>query len=254
MRMEKMPEDRKLKVLASSILFRGFDSQTLEAALKLFRCRTEAYEKGELLHPSESPLRAFGLVLSGSVMACADDMDGNMMIMAEVRPGQTFGESLCFLKVGDSPVYIRAAVDSEVAWLYLDDIFSKNANRPTSAMSSEPGLKPDLEPVPDSGSGQYPGLVAELQHRFTAMLAHRTLEMNSRIQVLSKLRIRDKLATFFHEQASTAGSDSFTVSMNREDLAAYIGTERSALSRELSRMKKNGLIDYRGNKFKLIRK
>ena len=239
------PSSSEFKILASSVLFRGMKHEALEEALELFRCRTGAYEKGELLHPPGSPLRCFGLVLSGAVMACTDDMDGNLMIMAEVRPGQTFGESLCFLGIEDSPVYIRASADSEVAWLYLDDIFSNSRNLSVYKSNPDSGTHPDL--------GRYSGLVVELQHRFSAMLARRTLEMNRRIQVLSKPRIRNKLMTFFLQQSSATGSDSFTVSMNREDLAAYIGSERSALSRELSRMRRDGLIDFKGNSFHLLR-
>ena len=78
--------------------------------------------------------------------------------------------------------------------------------------------------------------------------------MNDRIQILSKRTIRDKLLMFFREQSKGAPYSEFTVSMNREELAAYIGTNRSALSRELSQMAKEGVIRFSGHRFQLMKR
>ncbi|MBQ2118632.1 MAG: winged helix-turn-helix domain-containing protein, partial [Clostridia bacterium] len=77
--------------------------------------------------------------------------------------------------------------------------------------------------------------------------------MNSRIQILSKLTLREKLLTFFSDQAKKSGADTFSVPLDRKDMATYLGADRSALSRELSRMKREGLIDYYRNSFRIIR-
>ena len=93
---------------------------------------------------------------------------------------------------------------------------------------------------------------AELQRRFTAALAAKTLMMNNRIQVLSRLTLRGKLTAYFTELAAAQGSSVIHLPMNREDTAAYIGVNRSALSRELARMKAEGLIDYRKNEVRIL--
>lgn len=188
-------------------------------AVKLFHGTVKAYKKGEFLHRPHEGLPRFGLVLSGAVQACCDDLDGNRTIMAEVTAGITFGESLCFLKISDSPVYIFASEDASVLWLSLSDLYT--------------------------GGTEPQGL--ELQKRFTALLAHRTLSMNSRIQILSKLTIREKLLFYFSQLSDGGGT--VRTPLNREDMAAYIGTNRSALSRELSKMKQEGILDYRKNLF-----
>ena len=167
-------------------------------------------------------MESFGLVLEGTIQVYMDDIDGNHMIMATVTAGSTFGESLCFLR-RESPVYIRSVTDSKVLWLSTDRI--KN-----------PGGSPDSRDI-------------SLSTRFTAMLANRALNMNDRIQILSKLSIRDKLVTFFSQYSSQCASDSFTVPFDREDMAAYLGVNRSALSRELGRMRDEGIIDFQKNRF-----
>ena len=76
--------------------------------------------------------------------------------------------------------------------------------------------------------------------------------MNDRIQVLSKQLLRDKLTTYFSQCAVRARSRSFSIPFDRESLAAYLGVNRSALSRELSRMQREGLIRYEKNRFTLL--
>lgn len=206
-------------------LFAGLDASALSKALDILHAETASYKKGAVLQRTGQRMSHFGLVLSGAVQVCEDDFEGNRMIMAEVGEGGTFGESLCFLKTAGSPVYITASLPAEVLWLSPDALF-----------------KADTNP-----------LIRQLELRFTTILARRTLSMNSRIQVLSKLRLRDKLITYFTEQAGAAGSSTFTIAMNRDDLASYMGTNRSALSRELAHMKADGLIDFYRSTFRVVR-
>lgn len=197
-------------ILLKNPLFKGLRLEELEKEIERLDGKIKSYKKGEYLHRPNSKLKQFGFVLSGNVMACASDIDGNEVIMAEVQPGVTFGESLAFLKVSDSPVYVVASTDATVLWLNPE--------------SSE---------------------------RFTSLLATRTLTMNSRIQVLSQKTIRDKLMVYFSELAQRTGGKEFIVPMDREAMASYLGINRAALSRELSKMREEGLIDFNKNKFVL---
>ncbi len=163
------------------------------------------------------------MVLSGLVQVLTDDINGNRMIMANVTSGGTFGESLCYLKVKEPEIYIVAQKPSGVLWLSAE-VFRREAE-------TEFGL--------------------EMKDRFISMLAERALSMNTRIQILSRLTLRDKLTALFTAFADKGGR-SVILPFNRADMAAYLGTDRSALSRELSRMKAEGLIDYRKNSFTLL--
>lgn len=215
-----------LDLIKTSVLFRDMNGAELQKALEVFEAEAVEYKKGDMLHRGYSEMKSFGLVLYGTVQICVDDIEGNRMIMAEAQTGATFGESLCFLGIKDSPVYIYATENSEVLWLSVKNLYA-------------------------DGSDEF---LLGLQRRFTSMLAARTLKMNDRIQVLSKLKIRDKLMTYFSQLSQSCGSKIFQIPVNRDDLAAYIGTNRSALSRELSNMKNDGVIDYYKNTVKLLNK
>ena len=216
--------DRETPALRVHPLFAGMDDGALRNALETLKAESTEYHRGAVVHAPGTPMERFGLVLSGMVQVCVDDIEGNRMIMAEVLPGVSFGESLCFLRTKDSPVYAFAAEDSRLLWLSADALLSEPENRACS----------------------------DLQRRFTAALAAKNLSMNNRIQVLSKLSLREKLTAWFTELAAAQGSDTVRLPMNREDTAAWIGANRSALSRELARMKKEGLIDYRRETIKLF--
>lgn len=218
-----MTEKEYYAVLSACPLFSGMNREETDNAVALMEGKHASYKKGDFLHSPGTPFTVFGLVLSGTVYACSDDINGNRMIMAQVGPGNTFGEALCFLSVPEPPVYVTAATEAEILWL-------------------------SPSPLYDGRGG---GNEAGMQKRFAVLLAGRTLKMNGRIQILSKRSIREKLIVLFSELKSGQNGDSFTVPFSREDMAAYIGTDRSALSRELSAMKREGLIDYRKNVFVL---
>jgi CRP-like cAMP-binding protein len=210
-------------VISENKLFARLSKEDIEYALSFFSSRTEQYKKGETLHVGGEKMSAFGLVISGAVQVGTFDYDGNAIIMAIVTKGQSFGESLCFLG-RESSVYVQALSDTKVVWLSADRI-----KRP----SSDPR---DLM----------------IKERFTAVLAAKTLEMNDRIQILSKIKLRDRLITYFSQNVAKYGSE-FKIPLSREDMAVYLGTNRSALSRELGNMRDEGIIEFERNSFKVKR-
>lgn len=222
--MKQALNERDLSVLRTNPLFRELDREGFERQLSVMKAEKAYGERGETLQLLGEPIRHFGIVLRGAVQVCVDDIEGNRMIMAEVTPGNSFAESLCFLRTKESPVYIFASEDSELLWLSTEDLYA--------------------------GSDAF---YREIQQRFTATLAVKALTMNNRIQVLSRLSLRGKLTAYFTELAAAQGSSVIRLPMNREDTAAYIGANRSALSRELMKMKEEGLIDYRKNEIRILR-
>ena len=206
-------------------LFAGLDEKNLAYALDFFSASERDYKKGDFLNRIGFPLPAFGLVLSGGIQVYMDDIDGHEMIMANVEPGGTFGESLCYLSL-EAPIYIRAISDCTILWLSTDRVCRVEE---TDARA------------------------LTLSARFTAMLARRALSMNDRIQILSKPTLRRKLIAFFTQYAHAQHGYTFEIPFSRADMAVYLGTDRTALSRELARMKREGLIDFHKNSFRILK-
>ena len=213
-----------LHLLQKSPLFGGLSDADFAFALDLMQAEVREYARGEFLRHMGEESSAFGFVLSGAIGIYTDDLDGNRVLMACVTQGETFGESLSYLAVPSSPVYIVAAEDARVLLLRT---------------------APLRHPTLDSR-------VFSMRDRFAAMLASRTLAMNDRIQVLSKRTLREKLRTFFAQNCRKNHAPTFSVPFDREGLALYLGCDRAALSRELSRMQREGILEFYRNSFRIL--
>lgn len=204
-------------------LFAGSNDDGYAAALAALCHRRRVYAKGEYVKRADETMDFFGIVEDGLVQVYYENPDGTRAMMANVEPGESFGESIAYLGQEPLPVTVVAAADTTLS------LFSPAALRSPS--------------TPE---------IAALAERFTAHLARRTLAMNDRIQILSKPSLRQKLLAYFARCSHRAHGKTFRVPFDRESFAAYLGCDRSALSRELSRMKQEGLIDYFKNDFRLL--
>ena len=211
----KVEKKESLSVALAHKLFAGLDEDGFHRALSLFDSKISHYKKGESLRAMGMPFSTFGLVLAGTVQVFSLDMDGNPQMMANVGAGESFGESLAYLATEESPVTVIAAADTAVLWLDIAAVKRASLNGDVLALA--------------------------LTERFATVLALRALFQNDRIQILSKPKIRDRLVTFLSQCERRFGSRTFIIPFDRASLAVYLGVNRTALSRELAKMKKEGM-------------
>ena len=79
-----------------------------------------------------------------------------------------------------------------------------------------------------------------------------TIKLNTRIELLTKKNIRDKLLTYFNLLSTRTLSKTFTLPFSLTDLADYLSVDRSAMMRELSHLKEEGFIEKKGNSFTIL--
>lgn len=207
--------DRML--LKKTPLFEGLTDSQLSDALAFFDARESLYEKGDTVKAIHQPFTRFALVMQGRVHVYMDDLSGEQMMMAHVEKGGQFGESLCYLEK-EEPVYAVAASPCRILWLSPEKIRRLQPGTPLEGL---------------------------LIRRFIASLASRALQMNDRIQILSKKTLEDKLKAFLSIYQNRRGM-AFTIPFNKTQLATYLGSNRSALSRVMGQMQKNGLFTCQG--------
>ena len=207
-------------------LFAGFSKEEVEKVLSMLHTWEAFYAKNDIVLELDVPVSAFGIVKSGRVQVATYDIHGDKMIMAVVEPSGVFAESLAFTGVKNSPVYATALEECCVLWVDVECVRS-------AFSSSEP-------------------LLQRLGENFTRSLASKVLVMNNRVQILSKKTIREKVNAFFTFQVQQAGCSEFEIPFDRSDLADYLGVERSALSRVLSQMQEEGLLEFHKNRFRIL--
>lgn len=202
------------------LLFKDLSPSETEKALSLLEATEKEYSRGETLFSGEK-LSSFGLVLSGGVRVCFEELDGNNVVMANCVKGDSFGESLCWLEKEAASMRAYSPSGARVLWMSLSALRGNTCD----------------------------ALTNKIKNNLLSLLASRTLSMNDRIQVLSKPTIREKITVYLNQCARDGRNKTFNIPFDREALAAYLGVNRSALSRELSNMKREGLIDFYKNSF-----
>ena len=211
--------------VSNTSLFRGLETEKLPAVLSAMQARKITCEKGSPVVLAGSPAVRAGIVLSGRVQIVSEDYFGNRSITAEAVAGETFAEVFACAGLSLMPVSVFAAEKSTVLLLDLNAVI--NAEQPSA----------EAEKV-----------AANLLH----VVSQKTLALNRKISVLSRRSTREKLLAYLSAQAQNAGSDRFAIPFDRQELADYLCVDRSAMSAALSRMKKDGLIDYHKNHFRLL--
>ena len=145
--------------------------------------------------------------------------------MADVSPGSLFAEAMACAGITESPITAVATANTAVLWFHC-------------------------APLRDGAFFTDP-LCARFGVNLLRAVSERSLRFNDRIQVLSKKSIREKLITFFSQQVQQQKSLQITLNMDRSTMADYLGVERTALSRELSRMQRDGILSFHKNRFLL---
>ena len=212
-------------LLSQSALFRGANSDEIEAMLGCLVAKTRCYGKGALIYGAGQTVTALGLVLHGSVLIQSEDAWGRATVMDSLGPGQIFAETYACTPGEPLMVNVLAAEPCEVLFLRVSRIFE----------------------FEESGCPHQRRLLRNL----LALFAQKNLTLSRKIFHTSAKTIRERLLSYLSDQAIRAQSRSFSIPFDRQQLADYLNVDRSALSNELSKMQRAGLIQVRRNHFVL---
>lgn len=157
----------------------------------------------------------------------SDDVWGNKSILSSVGPGQVFAETYACLPDEPLMVSVTAAEDTAVLFLHAPHMLAPCTQTCTCH--------------------------AQLIRNLLFVSARKNLELSRRAFHTAPKTIRGRLLSYLSMQAIHAGSDSFSIPFDRQQLADYLGVDRNALSAELGRMRREGLLDFRKNWFHLRR-
>lgn len=216
---------QELELLQNTPLFAGISAPELKELLSWLAPVRRQYHKGEIVLMAGYPAREIGVVVEGLVQGAKPTGDGRQLAVGQFGPGGVFGDVLASGR-RESPVTLTALCDTQVLFV------------PVQALCSATGAVP---------MGH-----ARLVQNLLRIISDKYFELDRRLDLLLLKSLRGRLCLFLMQEAAAAHSNTFCIPLNRAQLAEYLGCERSALCRELSRMQKDGLIEtYRGS-FKLL--
>ena len=207
-------------------LFQGLDMEEINEVLQKFHGLIKHFPKSDYIYLAGDCVENLCVVLEGTVQMIKEDIWGEKSIIANLGAGSVFAEN--FLgQLGDrSSVSYFVASDSEVLMLPLGrTLFDSD----TSSKASQ-----------------------RLICNIVSILADNNTRLIEKTEILCKKTLRSKILAYLEQEARNHGCRSFTIPFNRTDLANYLDADRSALTRELARMKEEGLIDFTKNSFELL--
>ena len=213
-------------ILSQCPLFAGISRQELGQMLSCLDGKITGIAKGNPVFLEGDRAEFVGVVLSGVVQIVRDDYYGNRSVLTVVSPGGLFGEAFACAGVETLPVSAMVLQDCTVLLL-------------------------DCRRVLTGCSNACP-FHSRLVRNLLQGIAQKNLMLTQKIRCMSQKTTQEKLMEFLLEQAKQQGSAEFVIPYDRQALADYLGVERSAMSAEISKLKKAGRIDCSGSRFRVL--
>ena len=215
-------------ILKTCPLFVHIEAEELESMLQCLNTKVRKISKNQAIFMEGDPADFVGIVLKGAVQITRQDYYGNRSIVATVGERELFGETFACAGVEKMPVSVHATVDSEVMLINCKKILKTCRN-----------------------ACPFHRILVE---NLLSIVARKNLYLNQKIEILAKRSTKEKLMAYLLQEARRQGKDAFVIPYDRQGLADYLGVERSAMSAEISKMRKEGILECHRSYFRLIEK
>ncbi len=212
-----------LSVIQSSQLFSGISENELTAMLSCLNAKKKDFPKDTFLLRTGDTTESIGFVLSGNIMIIQEDIWGNRNIISKAGPGQTF--AVAYACAPGSVLNISVFAETPVTVMFLN-------------------VKRILNICP-SACAHHSRMIRNL----LGELAMKNLHVNEKLTHMGQRTTRSKLMSYFSAEAQRLGKYEFDIPFSRQQLADYLAVERSGLSLELGKMRKDGILDFHKNHF-----
>lgn len=213
-------------ILEKNALFEGIAPEKIPAVLKCLQARIKNFKKDDFICMEGDKAGFIGIVLAGQIQVFHDDYNGNRNLTASFGTGALFAEAFACAGVPTMPVSILSYTDSAILFI-------------------------DAEQLLLHGSDDC-GFHERITGNLLKIMARKNILLNQKLGYISHKTTAEKLMAFLNDQAKLHQSSEFTIPYDRQGLADYLGVERSAMSAELSKLQKQGVLVTKKNYFKLL--
>lgn len=217
--------EQYLHVIKKSPLFYGLREEEIPTMLQCMAADQRQYQEGEFICGMGEAATDFAMVLDGKARVIREDFWGGAEKFEELRPGDLFGPEYACAQATILPVGLMAETDCEAVFMEY------------KRMITVCNLACDFH--------------NRLLQNMLRILAERNVAMDRNIRHMSKRTTRQKLLSYLSEEATRKGSPSFEIPYSRQELADYLGVDRSAMSNEISKLQREGYLEAKRNLFVL---
>ncbi len=217
--------EKYFTILSKNPLFAGISQEDLSSLMHCLSAWVEEFPKGAPVFLEGDSATHIGFVLEGAVQIVWDDLYGNRSLLTQTEEGELFAEAYAAANVDTMPLSGYAAQDSKIMWLECRRMLTVCTN----------------------ACGFHSILVKNLLQ----VVAQKNLQLSRKVQFMSQKTTKEKLMAYLLDQAKQKNALEFTIPLDRQALADFLGVERSAMSAELSKLRAAGVLDSKGSWFRL---
>ena len=215
-----------ISVIKHTQLFSGIGESEIESMTNCLSMESHHYKKGDYVYRSGEFVRVISILAEGALLIQQDDYWGNRSIVSSVSVGDIFGEAYA---MQNSHAVLNDVVATDDSVVLTFDVGR-------------------LLTVCSNGCAFHSQIIINL----IQSLSSKNRMLTQKIDCMSKRTTRDKLTVYLSEQSQKAGSPSFAIPFNRQELADYLAVDRSAMSNELCKMRDAGMLTFEKNRFTLL--
>ena len=217
---------KTILAMKQSLLFRDFSEECCSSVLEELAAEQKWVGKGEVILHKDDPVARFGLVVEGVVHGITLSIDGNESVSQFCRPNRFFAIEFAAASTNRCPLAYVCKEDALIVLFEFKRLLQSNFDS---------------------------GLRETILVNMVNLLALRNKKNYERMEILEQNSLRQRILLYLGNMSRRKGADCFIDCKNREEMAAYLSVNRSALSNELRKMKDDKLIDFHKNEFRLLK-
>lgn len=211
--------------LTKTTLFHGLNEEEIKKVALCLNAYEKTFKKNEVIFHVGSIIHEFGIIETGSVNIVVNSYWGDSNILGHVEKGEIFAQNFASITGKELHCDVVAAETTKVIFLDITSLIT------TCQISCS-----------------FHHRLIQNMFRISSL---KNLDLSNKIMHTAPKSIRKRLLSYLSEQAMVHGSSQFTIPFDRQQLADYLMVDRSAMSNELSKMQKEGLLTFHKNKFTL---
>lgn len=214
---------KDIEILAKCPLFSGIEEIQKEEMLHCLNAKVRSFQKEQPIFLEGDPADMVGVVLAGSVKIIKEDYCGNRSIVGMAQEGELFAEVFACAAIKKMPVSVIAGLESKILFIDCKRILH------TCSKSCE----------------FHSALISNLLQ----IVAQKSLFLHQKIELYQKRTTKEKIMAYLLSEAKRQESHEFTIPYDRQALADYLGVERSAMSTEIGKLRKEGILQCQKSHF-----
>lgn len=210
-----------VEALKKSKLFESINESDIENIIDCLEAKEKKYSKGNYIYRLGDSISTLNMVVEGEIHIVKEDYWGNVSILTEIGVGELFGETYACLKNIPLQVNVVAVKDCTV-------------------------IEFDINKVINTCE-----FYSRIIQNLLFVLASKNFMLTNKLEAMSQRSTRNKVMTYLSQQSSKNDKKEFDIPFNRQQLADYLAVDRSALSKEISRLRDEGILEFNKNHFEL---